>query len=423
MSEFKIRLTLHQPRLDNLTVSRCIEFILASADDLTRNSHPDMKNALIASSMLSGIRGGAQDGKVKLTIQAALHAVDGEEFWDRIGTIQPCSDHAHCERSEICPVAASLKRNQLSLDIGTLVLNSTAVSASLEHPQRLSSLWQRTVNNLKLALETLHPISAPRTPQDSLNYELPISTQSPQTSLDWKSKLSRHLLLFSEQSHSQIIHQVQSICRDFEMRCENVEAPLRSVNDELDKTIAEYEASKIKCDKLEQKAATDSALIAKLRSENVGFRSEVDRLTADLESAQKDLDNTVQTNRERVRSIQEKGKDSEYKYTAIITARDAMVEGLQEEIEELKAENQKLMDLVQETSSLKKEALGRNKELQDMVFLEQKAAQEKERQCRDQETTISMLQTETIALRSALEEKENLVSYSPIVSPEMSLTV
>ncbi|EEP75601.1 predicted protein [Uncinocarpus reesii 1704] len=392
------------PRFDQPTISRCIAYIMMHLDDFSFSTDIHMVNVGMARSMLSGLaKKSESSSSLKASIKAALLAIDREKMKFQCGAIRPSPDHSQCGQCRICPVAASLRSNYLSLELGALVLNLFNTSPPTESSQQLSFLWEKTLINLKSSLEISYPLSRiPPKVGDGSVHGMARDQYAPDASRDWRSKLSQHLHQLSDLSYSEVVRQVQDVCQDFEMRCENVEAPLRSMSAEMEGLAAKCEAAKLECEKLTNKTTEDAELIARLRSENDDLCLDVERLATDLKSTKANLQDSIQTNQKAIHSAREKAQDLEIRYSAIIAAKDDVIEELRERTEQLNLENDKLEALRQEALTSTREAQSETKELQGIIAA-------KEELCRNQESIINTLQGEALTLNSSLEKAEGLL--------------
>lgn len=210
-----------------------LDFIVdqACGKDETR---PDQLR--LATTYLTALSTAAQanEGLRVLLVQSII-SVAGDATRSKLVNIQQRTPTA-CETAHIvCSSKISILQNKLLQDLCTFL----AITANASPSGQKSIDFSNTMIT-KLATFAQPQVSSPHTTKPSIAplprvsfFEYCSTPSSANVSSDWRSTLSEDLVHEAHQTRSSIIKRVGEVCRDLEMRCENVEEPLRIAKEGL----------------------------------------------------------------------------------------------------------------------------------------------------------------------------------------------
>lgn len=195
--------------------------------------------------------------------------------------------------------------------------------------------------------------------------------------------MSETLMLNARVSNDSLMRKMEEVCYDFEQRCDDVEAPLRAMEQERNAISAEAQQLREQNGALELQLQQASDTIGGLRleisrlethAEAASIRAE--ELSATLDAARRDLEDQRREFQDTMASEVEKARTRELDLVASITERDDQLESLQDEMIAQRAENTNLQNALDEASKEKSSLIKTNDSLnQDLAGLEEKLRQ------------------------------------------------
>lgn len=401
-------LKVSQARFNEAEVTHHIQLILPG-----RNVN--ISEALLGEYLLSGVLSACQKSNaVKSKVTASLSEASN---WIPIGSPQICKDHEECCTAEFCPVALSLSKNILTFELAALYVDALLSSpVPTSRAETISPYLLKLIDYLKLSIVESHPFPSSSTlMKPTLQRLLPDSRNIPGGGRDWRSALFQALTDQAGQSYETIISRMGVVCHDLELRCGNVEEPLRELTTSLDELTAEHEKTKNHCEALQQKDVQSAQLISELRVEKDWLRQRVEALNSQLTSAQDDVQSTRRDAEAAIHETENTARDAELEYSATIAAKDDAIDELQIQLESLEADQELLKEQVETSSTEKSEALAVIVTLRDEVKTQHEIIESKDQQFLEQETMINELQDEHRSLRSTITEHQSMViSFLPL---------
>ena len=195
--------------------------------------------------------------------------------------------------------------------------------------------------------------------------------------------MSETLMLNARVSNDSLMRKMEEVCYDLEQRCDDVEAPLRAMEQERNAISAEAQQLREQNGALELQFQQASDTIGGLRleisrlethAEAASIRAE--ELSATLDAARRDLEDQRREFQDTMASEVEKARTRELDLVASITERDDQLESLQDEMIAQRAENTNLQNALDEASKEKSSLIKTNDSLnQDLAGLEEKLRQ------------------------------------------------
>lgn len=267
---------------------------------------------------------------------------------------------SQCNETKACYAALSTAENRLFIDLFDLycrasmsqnVDDSGASRVEASIISKFASRVKNTTCERKCLLATVKPSDA----RDKFSYLEPRQVSS-NLRRDWKAEVSDTLMSSTRASHDGLMKKVEEVCRDLEHRCYNSETPLRVVEEERDKASSEAEQllqqnSELKT-RLQQALSTISDLqqsMSYLEGHAEAASTRVEELSTSLEAAQKKLEYQRHSYEESSRGEKEKARTKELDFMATLAEKEDLLEELQVENHEQRAENEvlrKTLDLV-----------------------------------------------------------------------------
>ena len=380
-----------------------------------------LSEALMGEHILNGVVSACKESDtVRIKVASSLSHAGS---WI-VSTGLPQSSHNHkgCYDSKPCPAASSLSKYRLTFELTALHLNvlfSSPVPQS--RAETILPNLLKMLEDLKRSVIASHTFpSTPTLKRKTLSTLLPATASVPGGSHDWRSTLLQALTNQAGQTHETIIDHMREVCHDLELRCENVEEPLRNVTAQLKALAAEHERTKSHCEALLKKNSQSAQMISELNGEKDRFRQRVESLASQLRAAQEEVQRTRKEAEYAVCKMDTRARDAELEYSATITAKDDLIDDLQLQVEDLKGEQEALQrqvaglekgrrSLTEQLETLsreKSEALALVNMLRDEVVSLQLSDEAKDQRSLEQDAMIKATRDENASLKGALSDHQ-----------------
>jgi hypothetical protein len=186
------------------------------------------------------------------------------------------------------------------------------------------------------------------------------------SSSNWRSALCQALSQDTNRQHAYIVSAVSEICRDLERRCENVEEPLRTAQENALRIQSELEEYRLRCVEADKELAEERKKLVsnKHQLENeTGRASELEELLQTereegrrivMKLERESLDARVRYE-EEIKAVKEKAEREAMEHFVVLNERQETIDGLQAERDDLR---KKFAEL-QEDLMLQREAKAR----------------------------------------------------------------
>ncbi|GKZ81066.1 hypothetical protein AnigIFM56816_005577 [Aspergillus niger] len=394
-----------------------LEYIVSSLDT---TSSPSLAHVLVAKSLVTGLH--------SASLNSAIFAEPLEQcqqvMWKTIESFPREPFSSPCHGAHTCGVARSQLENELIYDFLSFYLHAVLSQTTTQDTiagnatlQMFLAQNKQLLHKHKCSFSETEPIRTAKTyPPLYVRGDL----SGPSSRSDWRSSVSEALMLNARASNDSIMRKMEEVCYDLEQRCDNVEAPLRAMEQERNAISADAQHLQEQNSALELQLQQASDTIGRLRleisrlethAEAASIRAE--ELSATLDAARRDLADQKRESQDTMASEVEKARTRELDLIASITERDDQLEALQEEIMAQRTENTNLQNALGETSKEKLSLLETNGSLnQNLEGLEEKLRQcevllvQKDEDQRQILTEKAETEREIEALRIQLDEEK-----------------
>ncbi|GAT28191.1 similar to An11g09530 [Aspergillus luchuensis] len=358
-------------------ISRDSKFVL----DTT--SSPSLTHILVAKSLVTGLH--------SASLNSAIFAEPLEQcqqvLWKIIESFPRNHALSSCHGSQECGAARSQLENELiygflsfylhALLSQTTTQDTIAGNATL---QMFLAQNKQLLHGQKCSFSEAESSRAAKT-YTTLNVREGVS--APSSRSDWRSSMSETLMLNARVSNDSLMRKMEEVCYDLEQRCDDVEAPLRAMEQERNAISAEAQQLREQNGALELQVQQASDTMGGLRleisrlethAEAASIRAE--ELSATLDAARRDLEDQRREFQDNMASEVEKARTRELDLVASITERDDQLESLHDEMIAQRAENTNLQNALDEASKEKSSLIKTNDSLnQNLAGLEEKLRQ------------------------------------------------
>ncbi|GLA58048.1 hypothetical protein AtubIFM54640_005852 [Aspergillus tubingensis] len=357
-----------------------LEYIVSSLDT---TSSPSLTHTLVAKSLVTGLH--------SASLNSAIFAEPLEQcqqvLWKIIESFPRNHASSSCHGSQECGAARSQLENDLIYDFLSFYLHALLSQTTTQDTiagnatlQMFLAQNKQLLHGQKCSFSEAESSRAAKT-YTTLNVREGVS--APSSRSDWRSSMSETLMLNARVSNDSLMRKMEEVCYDFEQRCDDVEAPLRAMEQERNAISAEAQQLREQNGALELQLQQASDTIGGLRleisrlethAEAASIRAE--ELSATLDAARRDLEDQRREFQDTMASEVEKARTRELDLVASITERDDQLESLQDEMIAQRAENTNLQNALDEASKEKSSLIKTNDSLnQDLAGLEEKLRQ------------------------------------------------
>ncbi|GAA85789.1 similar to An11g09530 [Aspergillus luchuensis IFO 4308] len=357
-----------------------LEYIVSSLDT---TSSPSLTHILVAKSLVTGLH--------SASLNSAIFAEPLEQcqqvLWKIIESFPRNHALSSCHGSQECGAARSQLENELiygflsfylhALLSQTTTQDTIAGNATL---QMFLAQNKQLLHGQKCSFSEAESSRAAKT-YTTLNVREGVS--APSSRSDWRSSMSETLMLNARVSNDSLMRKMEEVCYDLEQRCDDVEAPLRAMEQERNAISAEAQQLREQNGALELQVQQASDTMGGLRleisrlethAEAASIRAE--ELSATLDAARRDLEDQRREFQDNMASEVEKARTRELDLVASITERDDQLESLHDEMIAQRAENTNLQNALDEASKEKSSLIKTNDSLnQNLAGLEEKLRQ------------------------------------------------
>jgi chromosome segregation ATPase len=245
---------------------------------------------------------------------------------------------------------------------------------------------------------------------------------------DWRAGFTDVFMQNAKTTHDSMMRKIEDTCFDLERRCEDVEGPLRVVEQDRDKYAEENEELKTrneelieqlrqKTDELEDARRKSSEHLTEFGHEHARLEQLLqdqytyrDELTGSIESVRAELQELKKSSEIDISAEKERARSKELEMMATLTGKEDQIEDLQGEIRDMQMQNeQKSRTLAQvlKDNDTSRQAL-------NSLELELAGAAQSLEQSRllnaQKEDEISRLLAQEVGLRKELETLQTAVS-------------
>ncbi|RAK92581.1 hypothetical protein BO79DRAFT_284836 [Aspergillus costaricaensis CBS 115574] len=357
-----------------------LEYIVSSLDT---TSSPSLTHILVAKSLVTGLH--------SASLNSAIFAEPLEQcqqvLWKIIESFPRNHASSSCHGSQECGAARSQLENELIYDFLSFYLHALLSQTTTQDTiagnatlQMFLAQNKQLLHGQKCSFSEAESSRAAKT-YTTLNVREGVS--APSSRSDWRSSMSETLMLNARVSNDRLMRKMEEVCYDLEQRCDDVEAPLRAMEQERNAISAEAQQLREQNGALELQFQQASDTIGGLRleisrlethAEAASIRAE--ELSATLDAARRDLEDQRREFQDTMASEVEKARTRELDLVASITERDDQLESLQDEMIAQRAENTNLQNALDEASKEKSSLIKTNDSLnQDLAGLEEKLRQ------------------------------------------------
>lgn len=310
-----------------------------------------MSNIQVAAAILSGLQ------RLELhpsgsTVREVTLALGKDSMSELIERFPRQSRQSECNQSITCHVALSKAENKLLVDLFELYSCACIQSANGDNTRQIeASIILKFAFQVKKSVcekKCSFAVTKPFGLRDTFSY-LNIHDVSPSPTRDWKAAISETLMSNARASHDGLMKKVEEVCRDLEHRCYNTEAPLRVIEEERDRSSVEGEQLRQQntemASQLQQAFNTIDGIqrnMSNLEDHADVATARVEELSANLDAAQKEMEEQRHSFEESIQSEREKSRTKELDFLATLTEKEDQLEELQTESNERRAENKEL---------------------------------------------------------------------------------
>lgn len=310
-----------------------------------------MSNIQVAAAILSGLQ------RLELhpsgsTVREVTLALGKDSMSELIERFPRQSRQSECNQSITCHAALSKAENKLLVDLFELYSCACIQSANGDNTRQVeASIIPKFAFQVKKSVcekKCSFAVTKPFGLRDTFSY-LNIHDVSPNPTRDWKTGISETLMSNARASHDGLMKKVEEVCRDLEHRCYNTEAPLRVIEEERDRSSVEGEQLRQQntemASQLQQAFSTIDGIqrnMSNLEDHADVATARVEELSANLDAAEKEMEEQRHSFEESIQSEREKSRTKELDVLATLTEKEDQLEELQTESNERRAENKEL---------------------------------------------------------------------------------
>lgn len=305
----------------------------------------------IATLILSGLQS-SEPHLPRAVTEVSLALVRGS-MGELIESFPRSPRQSQCNEAKICYAALSTAENRLIIDLFDLYCRAS-MSQNVDNggasrmEAGIVSEFTARIKNTTCERKCLFATVKPSDARDRFSYLEPRQVSS-NLRRDWKAEVSDTLMSSTRASHDDLMKKVEEVCRDLEHRCYNSETPLRVIEEERDKASFEAEQLLQQNSELETRLQQAFSTISDLQ-QNISYleghaeaaSTRVDELSTSLEAAQKELENQRRGYEKSSQGEKEKARMKELDFMATLTEKEDLLEELQVEDHERRAENEEL---------------------------------------------------------------------------------
>jgi regulator of replication initiation timing len=304
-------------------------------------------------------------------------------------------NETQCSESIVCTSQLCIMQNQLSLSL--LNLYNAVSSAQTGGNVIMGSFIKRveqSLPNMQCAFSTASPSNF----QSSVTLRSKKEYSSTNINRNWRAGVTEVFTQNAQTALDSMMRKIEDTCVDLERRCEDVEGPLRVVEEERDRYVQENEQLRLRNkeldDQLKQKAdevenarrqssehltefGHEHTRLEQLLQDQYVYR---DELTASIESVRAELLEQQQSSERAIVAEREKARSTELEMMATLTEKDDQMEDLQEENRDLQRRSERTSQTLAQAlkdndtsrealSSLKLELAGATQSLEQSSLL------------------------------------------------------
>ena len=337
---------------------------------------------------------------------------------------------SQCNESIVCTSQLCMMQNQLFLSL--LNLYNTVSLAQTGNDVVMRSFIKRVEQSFpsaRCAFSTTNPNNF----RGSLT--LRDSSEFSSTNIDrnWRTGVTNVFMQNAQTAHDSMMRKIEDTCFDLELRCEDVEGPLRVVEEERDRYAQENEQLKQRNEELDAQLKQKTDEVEEARRQSSEHLTEYghehtrleqllqdqyvyrDELTISIESMRAQLQEQQQNSENAIVAEREKARSKELEMMATLTEKVDQIEELQEEIRDLRMQNEQIS---QNLAQVSKDNVT-SRETSSSLELELAGATQSLEQSRllnaQKDDEISRLLVVEEDLRKALGALETTVSFLSLV--------
>lgn len=409
------RLTDSLTSCDESVVYELLRFTVDALKDDNPN-RGSLSNLHVADLLLSGF----QSTESQPVVASLLNSVSTKEtIASLFGRFPVKPNQVQCQGSEVCFCASSALKNKILLSLFEVYFaaalsqngNTTDVLVMKTFVDRAA----KSLNNGNCSFPTA---SQENSRGPFLLRDRQDLASAPSAARDWRSGVTEVFMRSAQATHDNMMKKIGDICVDLERRCYDVEAPLRSVEEERDRHISEAEQLKLQNGELqrqlEQSSHTVSSLqqsMAHLEENAESAYSRVEELSASLDSAHQELQEQHRLSKETLHVERETARTRELDLIATSTEKDDQLEDLQIELRRLRSEIEQMRHNLHNVSRENAHSSETSTSLQNELA-ETKALLEANKSiCSQKEDEIKRLLTDSEDMRMELGTLKSMVRF------------
>ena len=238
---------------------------------------------------------------------------------------------------EICPVACGDALIQLHQSLGAMILSTALHGAACDEATRSSLTLlldkQTKLSNTKSRCSSCGPRRPSREVARVSLFEAGSTPQVESISHDWRNELVREMSRDVGCRYETVVRIIGEVCRDLELRCENVERPLREEQSKAQDLRSRLETSQTKVAELEKEAQGRTIELESLMNERGELLNQVathkdclNDLRDSLETIRQEFDQAKADAEYAAQTASENARHQDLVYLAILTGKDEILE-------------------------------------------------------------------------------------------------
>lgn len=271
---------------------------------------------------------------------------------ETIGHFPRTPSESQCSDSAICTSQLCMMQNRLFLSLmglyNTFSLKQNGGDIMMES---FLARVEDSLPDVRCGFSTTSPAS------HGGSFSLPETSRSSSTRIDrnWRAGITNVFMQNAQTHHDNMMRKIEETCFDLERRCEDVEGPLRIVEEERDRYALEakhlrerieelIKELKEKSDEVDAARRTSSEHLTEFGHEHTRLEqllqeqySHRDDLMRSIETLRFDLQEQQNSSENAIVSERDKNRSKELELMATITAKDDQVEELQEELVKMRS--------------------------------------------------------------------------------------
>lgn len=261
---------------------------------------------------------------------------------------------SQCHGTNVCTSQLCIMQNQLFL----MLLNLYNTISQIGGDVIITSFVKRVEQSLP-SMQCAFSKASPSNFQESITLRGKKEFSSTNVNRNWRTGVTDVFRQNAETSYDSMMRKIEDTCFDLERRCEDVEGPLRVVEEERDRCAQENEQLRMRNEELDNQLKQMSNEVEQARRQSSEHLTEFghehtrleqllqdqyayrDELKASIESVRAELREQQQSSESALIAERERARSKELEIMATLTEKDDQIEDLQEEKRGLEMRNER----------------------------------------------------------------------------------